>query len=248
SPSDGERVAGRRVRGGPPPQYWELWREECELADRIVVNSEWSRECLSRAGVSREKVRVIPLAYEPAAASQALQPDFPVRFDATRPLRLLFVGQVTYLKGIIPLLEAMRELATQPVELTILGTVGCDVPAPLRSLPSVRWAGAVPRGQVGEFYRAANALVFPSFCDGFGLVQLEAQAHGLPVIASRHCGAVVADGVNGLLLPEVSATAISSAVRRCIEEPGLLTRLAANSRVEERFSLRSVGDQLLSVF
>ena len=47
-----------------PPEYWALWREECELADRIVVNSEWSREGLIRGGVPAEKISIIPLAYE----------------------------------------------------------------------------------------------------------------------------------------------------------------------------------------
>ena len=47
-----------------PPEYWTFWREECKLADRIVVNSEWSREGLVRGGVPAEKISIIPLAYE----------------------------------------------------------------------------------------------------------------------------------------------------------------------------------------
>src|SRR5438874_5384143 len=47
-----------------PPEYWAFWREEFKLADRIVVNSEWSREGLVRGGVPAEKISVIPLAYE----------------------------------------------------------------------------------------------------------------------------------------------------------------------------------------
>ena len=47
-----------------PPEYWAFWREECKLADRIVVNSEWSREGLVRGGVPAEKISIIPLAYE----------------------------------------------------------------------------------------------------------------------------------------------------------------------------------------
>src|SRR5438876_11140653 len=47
-----------------PRQYWDNWREECELADRIVVNSEWARTGLLEAGVNGEKLCVIPLAYQ----------------------------------------------------------------------------------------------------------------------------------------------------------------------------------------
>jgi hypothetical protein len=48
-----------------PAEYWACWREECHLADRIVVNSEWSREGLVHGGVPAEKISVIPLAYDP---------------------------------------------------------------------------------------------------------------------------------------------------------------------------------------
>ena len=50
----------------PPPSYWEEWREECDLADRIVVNSEWSKSLLIKEGIAAEKIEVVPLAYEPA--------------------------------------------------------------------------------------------------------------------------------------------------------------------------------------
>src|SRR3954469_15988075 len=55
-----------------PAEYWELWREECDLSDRIVVNSEWSREALVRVGIPCEKLSVIPLAYEPEVGSEGL--------------------------------------------------------------------------------------------------------------------------------------------------------------------------------
>src|SRR5438094_5272391 len=47
-----------------PADYWKSWREECDIADRIIVNSEWSRSCLVKAGVNDSKLFVIALAYE----------------------------------------------------------------------------------------------------------------------------------------------------------------------------------------
>lgn len=47
-----------------PATYWDSWREEVELADRIIVNSEWSRECLLKSHVPAEKMEIIPLVYE----------------------------------------------------------------------------------------------------------------------------------------------------------------------------------------
>ena len=49
----------------PPPRYFEEWRDECAMADCIVVNSEWSRQALAHAGIEMAKVKIVPLAYEP---------------------------------------------------------------------------------------------------------------------------------------------------------------------------------------
>src|SRR5207249_11794764 len=50
-----------------PVEYWQTWRQELELADKIVVNSDWARTALERSGVNQQKLAIIPLAYEPPA-------------------------------------------------------------------------------------------------------------------------------------------------------------------------------------
>src|SRR5438105_4363631 len=94
-----------------PAEYWVSWRKECDLADRIVVNSKWSQEGLIRSGVPCEKLSVIPLAYEtPRVASERLaeprlQQRCPDHFTNERPLRVLFLGRVNLRKGIARLLD-----------------------------------------------------------------------------------------------------------------------------------------------
>ena len=65
----------------------------------------------------------------------------------------------------------------------------------------------VTRKQAAEFYRDADVFILPTLSDGFAITQLEAQAHGLPVIASKNCGKVVENGVNGIILDEPSGHA-----------------------------------------
>lgn len=231
----------------PPEVYWNLWREECALADRIVVNSAWSRDCLVREKIPGERIAVVPLAYEPPATAREFKRAAPETFTPARPLRLLFLGQVSFLKGIIPLLEAMEQLHEAPVELTVVGPELCEIPVPLHSLPNVRWTGAVARGATAEFYRQADVFVFPSFCDGFGLTQLEAQAWQLPVIASRNCGAVVQDDVNGVLLNEVSGAVIAGVLQELASNPGCVRRLSAGAHVDSKFSLDALATALVSL-
>lgn len=226
-----QRAATERPAYGEPPvlppaSYFESWREECRLADWIVVNSEWSRELLERAGIAPQKLRVVPLAFTPSADAQAAARVYPDRFTAGRPLRLLFVGHVSVVKGAAALLEAVELLGDVPVELRVVGAVAMRIPQRFTSHPAIQWAGAVSRSEVMRQYRAADVLVFPSLSDGFGMAQIEAQGWQLPVVASRSCGRVVDDGVNGLLLPEPTPDAIAAAVRRLACDPELLQRFS----------------------
>ena len=225
----------------PSPNYWRNWAAETEAASTLVVNSEWSRRCLVGEGIAATRITVVPLAYEPAAAR--ILRSYPGQFTAARQLRVLFLGRVFSLKGVAPLLDAMEQLATAgaPVVLDIVGGGDARLLARASGLPNCRIHGHCRRAEAERFYREADVFVLPTYSDGFALTQLEAQATGLPVIASRHCGDVVHNGVNGLLLEQVDAESIRSAIARLAQAPDLLTELAANSGIEARFSLESVG-------
>lgn len=227
-----------------PGEYWRQLRAEWEAADHIVVNSAWSRECLIQEGVSAEKLSTIPLAYEPPAAASGFERRYPAGFSSARPMRVLFLGQGTRLKGLKPLLDTVSLLDGEPIEFWIVGPVRMDISPELASHPRIRWIGPVPRGAAETYYRKADVFVFPSFCDGFGLTQLEAQAWKLPVIASRFCGDVVEHGRNGWLLPEVSAQAIAERLTECVRNPDGLVAAADESGVANQFSLTAFGASL----
>src|SRR2546430_13834006 len=65
-----------------PADYWKSWREECDIADRIIVNSEWSFDALVGTGIPREKLSIVPLAFENNVPS-VLPKKYPRRFTAT---------------------------------------------------------------------------------------------------------------------------------------------------------------------
>ena len=191
-----------------PGSYWESWREEVALADRVIVNSRWSRDCLVKEGVDERKLEVVPLVF---SAGTAVGDDW-VGGSARVPLRVLFLGQINLRKGVARLLEAMRLLRDEPVELILAGPSAID-PSAWADLPSVRWVGAVPRSGVAGYYREADLFILPTLSDGYALTQLEAMAHGLPVLASRYCGEAVRAGENGFVIEEVSAEGIAAAIR-----------------------------------
>lgn len=85
-----------------PAAYWERWQVETTLADVIVVNSDWTRQALVDQGMPSDKMRIIPLAHEGVTGSRAPH-HYPARFDAARPMRVLFLGQIMQRKGLAPL-------------------------------------------------------------------------------------------------------------------------------------------------
>jgi glycosyltransferase involved in cell wall biosynthesis len=102
----------------------------------------------------------------------------------------------------------------------------------------------VTRNQAAENYKAADVFILPTLSDGFAITQLEAQAHGLPIICSNFCGGVVENGRNGIILQEPTAAHIAAAIRDCIADPTRLASFAAASRIADEFTVDALGKRL----
>jgi glycosyltransferase involved in cell wall biosynthesis len=84
--------------------------------------------------------------------------------------------------------------------------------------------------------------------DGFAITQLEAMAHGCPVIATPNCGRVVTPEEDGLLVPPRDPEALAKAVLRCAQEQDLLSAMSRRAQhTAQRFTLDAYADRLLSV-
>ena len=235
-----------------PAEYWVSWREECSLADAIVVNSEWSREGLMRSGIPSEKLTLIPLAYGASEVGDQKSEikqvrSYPARFTQDRPMRVLFLGQVNLRKGVARLLQGARNLCDELVEFWIVGPVQIANAEAATDNARVKWFGPVTREKAAEFYKKADVFILPTLSDGFAITQLEAQAHSLPLIASSRCGEVVEHNMNGLLLSDPSVEAIESAIRFCLKNPDELARFSQHASAGENYSISRLGERLCGV-
>ncbi len=185
------------------------------------MNSEWSRKLLVEAGVSSKRLVVVPAGFDADPEAAKTQRNYPERFTAELPLRLLFLGSFSQRKGALAILDAMAELRDEPVHFHILADVLVAVPPELRFSPKIHWSPRVPHHETGAYYRAADMLLFPTLSDGYGLVQVEARSWKLPVLA-----AIVQHERNGMVLPESSGAAITAAVRQVLETPSLLDTMS----------------------
>ena len=230
-----------------PLSYWQTWRDECQIADRIFVNSAWSARLLEQAGIESGKVRIVPLVYEPPLFTKLFTRSYPAAFSVTRPLRVLFLGLVALRKGIAAVLEAISLLSDRPIEFWFVGSQQITIPPQFINHPQVRWIGTVPRSQVQTYYQQADVFLFPTLSDGFGLTQLEAQAWNLPIVASACCGDVVTDKVNGRVVAEVTGQGITDVLLDFLQQPRLLAEMAQHSTLTDEFSLIRLAGRLQEI-
>jgi glycosyltransferase involved in cell wall biosynthesis len=232
----GWQSTARRV----PEEYWQRLKAEWTVADGVVVNSNWSRNALISQGVRAEKITVIPLAYESQRSSR------PPR--ETKELVVLYVGRVVLEKGIPYLFEAARRVNSEGVRFVVAGPVGISSTAVATVPPNVSVLGSIPRDRVHELYRNADVFVLPTLSDGFAITQLEAMAHGLPVIATPNCGEVVSDRVDGRIVPAADAVALAAAIEELVRNRTLLRDMSrrASERVRQ-FSLDRLAERIDSL-
>jgi D-inositol-3-phosphate glycosyltransferase len=150
---------------------------------------------------------------------------------------LAFVGRIQPHKGPEVLIRAVAEMLNHSPHLrsklitVIMGGAsgsGLGEVERLKDLVSwlnisdvVQFEDPVPRAQIPQWYRAADLVCVPSYSESFGLVALEAQACGTPVVATAVGGlrTAVADGISGVLVDGHDPRAWSSVLARLIQEP-----------------------------
>jgi glycosyltransferase involved in cell wall biosynthesis len=245
-----EEMARYPELAGPPPSFpakhFDRARREWELADVIVVNSEWTREAIMAEGADASKIEVLPLAFETNA--ERLKAEKPKNHKADRPLRVLFLGQVNVRKGIRYLLEAARLLENEPVEFTIAGPLGIRKEALADSPINVKWLGPISRDQTSNLYDTSNVFVLPTLSDGFAITQLEAMAHGLPVIVTPNCGRVVEDGDTGFVIPPRDSQALARAIMKFVQSNNFVQAMSARCiRASKVFSVDTYSHGLVEI-
>jgi len=169
------------------------------------------------------------------------------------PLRIAFVGQAVERKGLPVLLRAFEALREHvPVELTIVGASEPEVAPLLVDRSGVEILGRVSDEKKHAVLAAADVLAAPSLGgESFGMVLTEGFAAGTPVVASDIAGYrdVVADGVDGLLVPRGDATALAETLRDLALDPArtrVLGTAAAFSA--ERFAWPKVASEVVETY
>jgi D-inositol-3-phosphate glycosyltransferase len=234
----------------PEPRLRVIGEEQVvAAASRLVASTDEERWALmSRYGADPRVVDVVAPGvdleiFRPGVASTA-RTRLGVPPDA---VLLLFVGRIQPLKAPDVLLRAAADLLRRDPSLrgrlmvAVVGGpsgTGLDRPDALATLAAelgiadvVRFAPPAPQPVLADWYRAATAVVVPSYSESFGLVALEAQACGSPVVAAAVGGlrTAVRHGVSGALVEGHDPAHYADVLARIIGAPHLRRRLAAGA-------------------
>jgi glycosyltransferase involved in cell wall biosynthesis len=162
--------------------------------------------------------------------------------------RILYVGQVTLRKGVHYLLEALAGLNLKDAELLIIGHIDPTIrPLLGRWNGTFRHIASVPKIELARYYSSSSVLVLPSLEEAFGLVVLEAMACGVPVIVSSEVGAseVIADGVEGFVVPDRDVGALRERIRFLYENAAARGRMGdAALRCAKGSTWEAYGDRV----
>ena len=192
--------------------------KEWSLADRIVVGSPFVKEGLLKCNVDEDKIAVIPSGVDTSQFQWVQRGSF----KRDRPLRVLFVGRVSILKGVQYLLEAVSALGGHVVEARFAGAVSVKERYLSKFASNCEFLGAVPRNQISDHYKWADVFCFPSITEGSAAVTYEALCSGLPVITTPNAGSIVTDRVNGFVIPVSNASRIEGALLSYWNDPEML--------------------------
>ena len=234
-----DRWPGWEIHPGRVPRsYYDRCAAEWAAADVVLVYSDWTADAIESLGVPRHKIAVVPLAYEGG-------PVPPRAVGTADRLTVLWLGTVSLRKGIPYLIEAARQLQDRPIDVVVAGQVQVSDDAVRTAPPNMKFLGRVFRGQASAVYQSADLFVLPTISDSFALTQVEAMAHGLPVIATPRCGRVVTDGVDGRIVPPADADALAAAIAQLADDRDALRRMSDAARVKAtQFSLDAYGRQV----
>lgn len=155
--------------------------EELSLATKVIVASHITKKSLESIGFEPHRIAVIPYGISVP----------PKKIDSERrdTLRVLFVGRVGPRKGVHRLLAVWNRLALQNAELLLAGVDEFPSGFLKKSLGRAHFLGHRSAHELALLYQDADLLVLPSLVEGFGMVLLEALAHGTPILASNHTAA-----------------------------------------------------------
>lgn len=164
--------------------YCKLLKEELEATDYFLSPSDFVKNSLLYSGIRDEQIKICPYGTNFTIQDEEVD----LTRDIKLPLRAIYVGNITEMKGIYYLLEAIMEIPKEQLQLKMVGHFeNCKTLLDKYS-NRVDFIGRVTHDEVKSYLLESDVFVFPSLGEGMSLSVLEAMACGLPCLVTENSG------------------------------------------------------------
>jgi len=217
---------------------------ELGLAELVICPSNFVLESLPQRARDTKPCLVVPFG-SPAGADRL----YPSHTTHTGHLRVLFAGALTQRKGLADLFAAMKLLGSTQVELVVMGSLLQPLRWYREQFPAFTYEPPRPHHDVLRLMRSCDLFVLPSIVEGRALVQQEAMACGLPLIATQNAGAddLIDEGETGFLVPIRSPEAIAEKISWCATHRERISGMGiAAQRRAATLTWRGYGEKVLA--
>ena len=236
----------------------------------IALNNTMKRSIEAKAKVGPSKIFIVPNGvdtefYKPNLPCERVNEEYGLEGKKV----VLFVGRVTWGKGVHILLKAIKHLRDRynfrDVKALIVGPLSgfykSDKPSSYVQLLmnyakannlDVVFTGSVDLDMLRYIYSCSHVLVLPSYFEAFPMVLIEAMASGIPVVGSRAGGIpdIIEDGVNGFTFPVGDHIALAEKLYTLLTDEALHKNIAGAARqiAETKYSWKVIANKLLKVY
>ncbi|MCG2658328.1 MAG: glycosyltransferase [Hydrogenophaga sp.] len=202
-------------------------KNDLDLAEHVLVNSDFVKETCTYIGMPPDKIHVVYLGVDDSffnalssAPRLALKPNSG---------SLLYAGGWQRRKGVDDIASALMQVS-HPWSLDIAGSTEPEIlkSSSMRGFLSdkrVNRLGVISRTDLAKLMRKHRVFIFPSYCEGSARVIFEAMAAGCYIITTKNSGSIVKDGIHGRIVREGDVNGLVHAINEAINNPDLVERI-----------------------
>ena len=233
-----------------------LWKKAISWADHIITISEYSKQELCKwTGVSAERISVIPLGVDARWFREVTAEEFAlVRAKFKLPSQyFISVGTLQPRKNVAAVIAAHRAMTLaqrKQTPLVIVGRAGWKCEEEIKQIKAdaqtgaIIWLQHVSDAELLPVLKAAQALLFPSLAEGFGLPVLEGFAAGVPVITANTTSLKEVGGAAAALVDPANSDAITSLMLRTLDDKVFTRHLVQQGLLKARiFNWETTAEQ-----
>jgi len=223
---------------------------EYQLADHIMVPTEFARQTFLTRGFAEKKIIKIPYGVD-------LKEFQKKKSNKEKGLifRIIYTGTLSIRKGVLYLLKSFEELNLKNSQLLMIGNIDSEIKSKInkyRSNKKIIFKKSISQSKLSEQYSSSNVFITCSIEEGLSMVQLQAMSCGLPIICTPNSGGdeIIDNGNDGFILPIRDIEELKKKILYLYNNQSICFEMGmrAQKKIKDSFSWETYGKNVISTY